>query len=78
MLVEKTEVKSGDKAMMRQDKKSIFFLPKDESASMARTRPLIRHPMKKAEARRPVTIEPEHSEENSEMVDVCFGKSQSQ
>ncbi|PON82579.1 hypothetical protein TorRG33x02_216640 [Trema orientale] len=62
--------------MARQVKESIFFRPSDESASVASRSPPRRHPTKKAEAGRPVMIDPAHCKDHSDTVEVCLGKSQ--
>ena len=77
MLVEKA-VRRVVKDIMRQDKKSIFFRPSEESASVERTSPPIKHPMKKEEAGKPVMNDPEHSRAHSEIIETCLGRSQSQ
>ena len=73
--MEKT-VSREDRDMVRHVRKSVFFRPSDESASVARTSPPTRQPMKKEDAGRPVTIEAAHSNDHSEMIEVCAGQSQ--
>lgn len=56
----------------------MFFLPKQESASVDSRSPPRRHPRKKEDAGKPVTNEPEHSNDHSDTIDVCGGKSHDQ
>ncbi|KAH0986217.1 hypothetical protein GBA52_013394 [Prunus armeniaca] len=67
MLLEKL-VMSAATDMIRHEIKSRFLRPSDESASVPRIRPPIRHPMKKDEAGRPVMNELAHSRDHSDMV----------
>ena len=71
-------VRRVDKAMARQVRESIFFRPRDESASVASMSPPIRQPKKNAEAGKPVMMDPAHCKAHSDMVEVRSGKSQAQ
>lgn len=62
----------------RLDKTSIFFRPKDESANVASAKPPTRQPRKNADAGRPVTRDPAHCKDHSDMTDVLAGKSHDQ
>lgn len=75
MLVEKA-VKRADMDMTRHPRKSMFLRPTVESASVARRSPPIRQPTKKDDSGRPVMKVPAHSRPQSEMMEVCLGKSQ--
>ena len=69
MLVEKT-VSKEDRDIVRHERKSMFLRPSEESASVARTNPPTRQPMKKDDAGKPVIMEEEHCKFHSDMIDV--------
>lgn len=69
-------VKRLDIDIVKHERKSIFFRPRQVSASVERTSPPTKHPMKNDEAGRPVRIELEHSRAHSEMMDELLGSSQ--
>ena len=69
MLVEKT-VSKEDRDMVRHERKIMFLRPSEESASVARTNPPTRQPMKKDDAGKPVIKEEEHSNFHSDMINV--------
>lgn len=71
-------VKTPVRDMSKQDRISKFFRPKEESARVARRNPPARQPRKKDDAGSPVMMEPEHSRDQSEMMEVRAGKSQFQ
>lgn len=75
-MLEEKAVRRVVKDIARHERKSIFFRPSEESASVARTSPPIKQPMKNEEAGRPVKTDPEHSRAHSEMTEVCLGRSQ--
>lgn len=62
-----------DKDIKRHENKSMFLRPSVESASVAKTRPPSKHPMKNNEAGRPVMMELEHCRLHSEMMEACVG-----
>ncbi|GMP74159.1 hypothetical protein CsSME_00031659 [Camellia sinensis var. sinensis] len=77
MLVEKNTVERPASDMRRQDRSSMFLRPSDEeSASVARMNPPARQPMKNDDAGSPVIIEPAHSNDHSEIMEVSMGISQ--
>lgn len=75
-MLEEKIVKRDDKDIIKHDKTSMFLRPRLESASVARTSPPAKHPMKKDEAGSPVMNELAHSSPHSDMIDVCEGRSQ--
>ena len=48
----------------------MFLRPSEESASVARTSPPTKQPMKKEEAGKPVIMEGTHSKFHSDMIEV--------
>ena len=59
----------------RQERKSMFLRPSEESASVAKTRPPTKLPVKNMEAGRLVMMELSHSKPHSEMMEACLGPS---
>lgn len=68
-------VKTPAKDITKHEKNSMFLRPSDESASVERTSPPTRQPMKKEEVGKPVMIDPAHSRFHSDMMDACMGQS---
>lgn len=71
-------VRTPVRDIIRQDRTNKFFRPRDESAKVASKNPPARQPRKKDDAGRPVMMEPAHSRDHSEMMDVVPGEFQDQ
>ena len=77
MLVEKA-ARRAKTDMPMQERKSIFFRPNKESASVVRVSPPIKEPRKNAEAGMPLTSDSEQSRPHSEMVEAFAVRFQAQ
>jgi hypothetical protein len=69
MFGEKT-VSIVDIAITRQDRNNMFLRPKEESASVERTKPPIKHPTKKELSGKPLTKEPAHWRPHSDITET--------
>lgn len=75
-MLEENEARREERDIMRHEKKSMFLRPSEVSASVARTSPPTRQPMKKSEAGSPVITGLAHSKHHSDMMEELVGLSQ--